>query len=313
MNIYLISGESYLLVDEKIEEIVKDSKNITTFDLAENSLEDVIVEAGYVSMFMEEKYIIVKNANFFGTDKIKEEDNELLLNYLEHPIPESVIIFVCNTKLDSRKKITKVIKDKYSLITISNLKYYEIESRVMEFFKKQGFNTDMDTVKYIVANGLNNYDIVMMEVQKLLLYYSTPGMISLEDVNHIVSKPINTNNFLFVDAIVDNDLEKSLDLLQDLKVMKVEPTVLFSLIARDYRIMLQIRTLLEEGKREYAIMSELGLQDWQLDKYLKTIFPYKIKELESILVKLANIDLDIKSGKIDKYVALELFILDICG
>ena len=51
---------------------------------------------------------------------------------------------------------------------------------------------------------------------------------------------------------------------------------------------------------------------WQLEKYLKKAFPYKIKELEECLVKLEELDLKIKSGKLDKYYALELLILDIC-
>jgi len=92
----------------------------------------------------------------------------------------------------------------------------------------------------------------------------------------------------------------------------VEPTVLLSLLARDIRIMLQIKNLLEQNKREYEILNELKLMDWQLEKYLKKAFPYKKKELEEWLVKLCRLDLKIKSGKLDKYYALELLILDIC-
>ena len=89
--------------------------------------------------------------------------------------------------------------------------------------------------------------------------------------------------------------------------------ILISLIARDIRIMLNVKKLLEQNKREYEILSELNLMDWQLEKYLKKAFPYKIKELEEWLVKLTNIDLKIKNGKLDKYYALELLILDICS
>ncbi|MBE6154155.1 MAG: DNA polymerase III subunit delta [Firmicutes bacterium] len=313
MKIYLINGESYLLINEKINEIVGDSKNVTTFDLVASELQDVILEAGYFSMFEEEKFIIVKNANFFCGDKLKDSDTELLLNYLAQPNENSIIIFICNGKLDLRKKVTKIIKDKYSLISIPNLKYYEIENRVAEFLKKENFTIDKDTIKYIVANSLNNYDVAMSEVNKITLYYSEPCRISRKDVNNIVAKSINTNNFLFVDAIVDNDLEKSLELFNDLKIMKVEPTILISLIARDFRIMLNIKNLLAQNKREYEIMNELGLLDWQLEKYLNKIFPYKIKELENILLNLAKLDLDIKSGKVDRFIGLELFILNICG
>lgn len=311
MKINLISGESYLLTNEKINDIVGLSKNVTFFDLSQNSLVEVLIEAGYVSMFDEEKFIVVKNANFFGAEKQNEKDTELLINYMEHPSENSTLIFVCNEKLDLRKKITKIIKEKYNLIIIPSLKYYEIENRVMEYFKKNGFNISMDVVKYIVQNGLNNYDLIMSEVEKIMLFYNEPGTISFDDVTHLTSKNINTNNFLFVDAVVEGNLKKSFELLNDLKMMKVEPTVIFTLLARDFRIMLQIKKLLDLGKREYEIMTELGLQDWQFTKYLDKAFPFKIKELESILVKLADIDLNIKTGKIDKFMALELFILSV--
>jgi DNA polymerase-3 subunit delta len=312
MKINLISGESYLLVNEKINDIVGLSKNVTTFDLAQSTLEDVLIEAGYVSMFEEEKFIVIKNANFFGTDKIKDSDTDILLNYFEHPSDNTNLIFICSTKLDLRKKITKIVKDKFNLINIPNLKYYEIENRAMEAFKKNGFKVEADTVKYLVQNSLNNFDLTMNEVDKIMLFYNESDYVKYEDVVNIAAKSINTNNFLFVDAVVDGDLEKSFELLNDLKIMKVEPTIILSLLARDFRIMLQIKTLQKEEKREYEILSKLGLQDWQLNKYLTKIFPFKIKELESILIKIADIDLSIKTGKVDKYTALELFILDIC-
>jgi len=312
MKIYLINGESYLLINEQVGKIVKDSKNVTIFDISNNSVEDIIVEAGYFSMFEEEKYIIVKNASFFGNSKIKDSDIELLLNYLEKPNNNTTIIFICNIKLDMRKKITKIMKDKYQIINIPNLSNYEIINRVKTYFAKEGFTIDEESIKYIIKVSINNYDIIMQEVNKLILYYDKPGHIKQSDVENITSHFLNTNNFLFVDAIVDNDLEKSLALYQDLKIIKVEPAVLLSLLNRDFRIMLNIKIMLEQEKREYVIMNELGLLDWQLEKYLKKVFPYKIKELENIILKLAQLDLDIKRGKVDRFIGLELFILDIC-
>ncbi|MCM1053859.1 MAG: DNA polymerase III subunit delta [Ruminococcus sp.] len=310
MKVYLISGESYLLINEKINSIVGDSKNISNFDLNENSLDEVLIETGYISMFEEEKFIIVKNANIFGSAKLKENDSDLVSKILEINNPNVTIIFVCNEKLDSRKKITKLISEK---IVIPTLKPYEIENRVRDYFSKLGFKIEMDTIKYIVSNSLNNYDVVMMEVEKLILFYDKPCIINHNDVTSIVSKSLNSNNFLFVDALVDNDLEGCLNLYHDLRVLKVEPTVLISLVTRDFRIMLNIKNLLEENKREYEIMQKLNLVDWQLDKYLKKVFPYKKQELESFIIKLADLDLNIKSGKVDKYTGLELFILDTCG
>ena len=312
MIVVLINGESILLVNEAINKIVKDNKNITSFDMTNSIIEDILIEAGYFSMFQEEKFIIIRNANFFGSGKISEKDTESLLKYLDDPNSLSSLIFICNEKIDSRKKITKKIKEKYEIITIPNLKFYEIEDRVEKYLQKENYKIDKETIRFIINSSLNNYDLVMNEIEKIMLYYSKPCFIKKEDVLQIVSKSLNDNNFLFVDALIDGNLKESLDRLKDLKTMKVEPTVLISLIARDIRIMLNIKKLLEQNKREYEILNELHLMDWQLEKYLKKAFPYKIKELEEWLVKLTELDLKIKSGKLDKYNALELFILDIC-
>ena len=237
----------------------------------------------------------------------------MLFNYLEKPNNNSVIIFISYDKIDMRNKITIVVNDKYSLIVIPSLKPYEIENRLREFFEKKKFQVSSEILKYIINNCLNNYDMVMQEAEKIILYYNEPTIINYNDIINIVSKSINTNNFLFVDAVVDNNLEKSLSLLNDLKIMKVEPTVLLALLARDFRIMFNIKDMQKKGMREYEMMNNLGLADWQFNKYLNKVFPYKIKELESIIIKLAQLDLDIKSGKVDKFIGLELFIMDICA
>ncbi len=312
MNVVLITGESILLINEAVGNIVGDNKNITSFDMAVNTIEEVLLEAGYYSMFEEKKYIIVRNANFWGSGKLSEKETNMLLKYLDNPNPLSRLIFICNEKIDARKKICKIIKEKFKIISIPALKPYEIEDRVQKYLNSLNYKIDKDTVRYIVNNSLNNYDIVMQEVNKILLYYNKPCFIKKEDVENIVSKSLNTNNFRFIDALVDGNLELSYELLKDLKVMKVEPTVLLSLLARDLRIMLNIKILLEQNKREFEILNSLKLMDWQLDKYLKKAFPYKKRELEEWLVKLSDIDLKIKRGKLDKYQALELLILDIC-
>ena len=194
MKIILVNGESRLQINEVISNIIKDSKNVTSFDLSIDSIEDIILEAGYFSLFDEEKYIVIRNANIFGSAKISEKDTELLLNYFKNPNTLTNIIFVCNEKLDNRKKITKVLKEQYEIKIIPVLKYFEIENKVSDYFKAKGYQIDKETVRYIVQNSLNQYDIVMMEIEKIMLYYEKPCTINKKDIENIISKSINTNN-----------------------------------------------------------------------------------------------------------------------
>ena len=61
--INLISCTSYRILEEEIKKIVKDNP-YTTIDNNIVSLEEIIEEASYQSLFDEEKYIVIKKTNF---------------------------------------------------------------------------------------------------------------------------------------------------------------------------------------------------------------------------------------------------------
>jgi len=88
----------------------------------------------------------------------------MILKFLDNYNFNVVMIFVINEKLDMRKKITKIIKDKHAIISVPNLKFYETENRVLNYFKKSGYEIDKISVNYIVDNALNNYDIEFKNV-----------------------------------------------------------------------------------------------------------------------------------------------------
>ena len=81
------------------------------------------------------------------------------------------MIFTINGKADTKKKICKIIKDRYKFIQIDDLKPKEIYSRVEKSLKEAGYKIDSNTGYYIVNTALNNYDLAINEVEKIKLYY----------------------------------------------------------------------------------------------------------------------------------------------
>ena len=98
----------------------------------------------------------------------------------------------------------------------------------------------------------------------------------------------------------------------DLKVYKVEPTVLISLLAREYRFMYYVKVLYQKFNKD-KLCSYLGIQDWQLTKIYNNSIKYQERELLDNLVELCNIDMNIKKGIWDKDIALINFILNACS
>lgn len=309
MQIYLISGESIRLIDEEVNKLISKEKNVEYFDLNTLELEDILTEAQYVSMFSDKRVIVVKNSFIFGSSKVSDKKMEILLKYLENPNEDTVIIFTYNDKCDTRKKITKIIKEKYKYIEIPKMSYNDLVIKIRELLKKDGYTIDNDSINYIINNCLNNYDLIYNELLKLETYYNNPCKINFLDVKNIISNNIDDNNFKFVEAVINKDLKKAFKLLDELVLLKVEPISLISLLSREYRLMHCIKTLSDDKRDIVSISKELKLQTWQTDKLLKNSFRYTYDELENNIICLNECDLQMKKVYFDKATIFKTYLL----
>lgn len=308
---YLISAESYRIIDDEIKKLVKDN-NYLLFNANRCTIKEVIEEASYFSLDDNKKWIVVSNADFFGTSKISESDNELLSKYLENSNETTNIIFTTLNGIDLRKKTVKSIKNKGSIVNIPKMDKRNINSTLTNYLKNYDYSIDYKTLNYIMDNSYNNLDIMFNELDKIMIYYGFPCTIKYNDVLNIVGEEKTNNNFAFVNAVIEKNLKLSLKILKSLKIYKVEPTVLVSLLAREYRLMYYVKNLYSKMSMN-DIMSYLSLADWQINKFYTNSSKYSNKELLGNLVKLCDIDLNIKKGIYDKDISLYGFLMDACS
>lgn len=312
MNIYLISNESFRLIDKEISKIVKDNA-YEIFNLNKSSIKEVLEEAAYFSLDNNKKFLVVSNSDIFGSDKIDDNLTESLINYFNNPNPNTVIIFTTQKPIDSRKKIVKELKSKYKIINTPKMDKKTINFLLTNYVKEQNFDIDWETVNYVINNSYSNLDIMFNELDKIMLYYNFPCRIKYQDVVAIVGTELDNNNFHFVSAVVEKKLDEALKLLNSLKIYKVDSNVLATLLAREYRLMYYVKKMYQNKISLSEICSNLSLADWQVNKLYNNGIHYSESELLKNLVDLCNIDMNIKKGIWDKDIALYGFLLDACS
>ena len=312
MNIYLISNESFRLIDKEISKIVKDN-SYEIFNLNKSSIKEVLEEAAYFSLDNNKKFLVVSNSDIFGSDKIDESITDALINYFNNPNSNTVIIFTTQKPIDSRKKIVKELKSKYKIINTPKMDKKTINSLLTNYVKEQDFDIDWETVNYVINNSYSNLDIMFNELDKIMLYYNFPCRIKYQDVVAIVGTELDNNNFHFVSAVVEKKLDEALKLLNSLKIYKVDSNVLATLLAREYRLMYYVKKMYQNKISLSEICSNLSLADWQVNKLYNNGIHYSESELLKNLVDLCNIDMNIKKGIWDKDIALYGFLLDACS
>lgn len=317
MNTYLIASETIYKINNKLKELTDNIQNIVTFDLLDNTMDEVLEEASYFSMFNDKKCVVVKNAFIFGTNKNSENKNaqsysEKLLKYLENENENTRLIFIWNNKCDSKKKIYKIINDAKNAFIYTTTTKTEMKNELLKIVTDNGYKIEDKSLWHILNSTLGNFDLSLKELEKIMIYYSKPGQIIYQDVLNLTAKNIEDNNFKLVGSIVAKDLDNSLKYLSDFKILKGEPSVILSLLYREFKLMLSVITYENMNMSYQEILKNLNLQDWQLQKIKDNIRYYQTKEIKKEIMKLAQIDYQYKVGLVNRDLVLINYIIDLC-
>ena len=307
MNIYLLKSDSRVLIEEELEKLIPKNQVSISY-VYEKNLENILEEASYVSLFDEKKYLIVKNANFFGKEKLSEKETELLNEYLEHPYVNTIIFFITYDEIDKRKGYTKKIIEKYSFKEMNVPKGYELTNEIKK--RTSMYKIPDPAIKYLIEASLNNFDLIINEISKFSLIFSKNDSISLAQMKEIVAENTSENLFKFTDAVINRNMKETFKLFQDLIHVKIDSLQLTNLLVREFRLLFYYKIYEKKQLSNKEIGKNLGLQDWQVNKIMKNAVNFHEDDLKTSLISLAKMDYQVKSGNQDKTMALYNFLVE---
>ena len=304
--VYLLYGTKNFEIEEKIKKISKDidDMNISKYDLNNDMLSLVLEDAKTMSLFGDKKLVIADNANMFTGSTSK--DSELIEEYLNHINENTIFILIVHSdKLDTRKKITKLIQKVGKVQEFND--ELDTTSLVRRLFKD--YNIDYKTVHLFIDRVGNNPLIIQNEINKIKIYKGNDKNITEEDILNLTTKLIEIDIFKLIDYIVKKNKEKALELYYEMLKMNEEPIKIVVILANQFRIMYQSKELLKKGYSEKDIASTLKIHPYRVKLAIQNGRNYSSDTLLQNLNALADIDIGIKTGTISKDLALELFIL----
>lgn len=301
-----------LLQDKLVDRDQKDFA-MAVFDLAETPIEAVVEEAETLPFLVERKLIVVRDAGLFTAGKEGgkiEHKVEALQTYIGNPAEHSVIVFVVYAeKLDERKKIVKAMKASGTALSFMPLGGGELVQWVVHKVEKRGCRIGKEAAEALIAAGGVHMAALAAEADKLCLYAGTGGTIDTAAVEQLVARSTEQNVFAMVEHIAALRLEKALGIFYELLKQREEPIKIAALIARQFRIMMQVKELGRQSYSQQQIASQLGLHPYVVKLAGEQARKFEAGRLRDILSELAELDYRMKSGGVDKVLGLELFLL----
>jgi DNA polymerase III subunit delta len=138
------------------------------------------------------------------------------------------------------------------------------------------------------------------ELAKLSAYTNNERAISAADVKLLTPFTPEANIFHMVDAIGQRDGRRALTLFRQLMEAGDEPMRLFSMIVRQFRLLVMVREHLDNGGSPGNAGQALGMNDFVAKKVAEQARRYNIEQLERIYRYLLETDLSMKGGALNE-------------
>lgn len=313
-RVYLFRGDEKFLTNTKIQKLIRDSKvdefNITTYDCAETNLEQAIFDVCTAPFLSDRKIVIIKNPTFLESDKTNHNVN-LLIQYLDHPLEDSLLIInATGMKVNEKAKATSALLNKATVITTNGISEVEFSGWLQRECETQGkVRIENAAISLFYKTIGINLEEAKNEVDKIITYVGEGGVITEEVAKKLLCKGSQNDIYSLTNAIFDKDKAKVLKLYEELTRYEKDVTVFINLITKSFKDILIVKILDKEGLNQNSIANKMHLNPNRVYYMLKNASNYSLEEIEDNVSKLANLDLKIKSGQIDKKIGFEQYLL----
>ncbi len=313
---YLIYGNIRFLINKEVNNIIEENKieelNINRYDYENQIVDKIINDCETYSLFDNKKVVIVDNADIFKAKNKDDIDNNITINmrlenYLMNPNMNTILIFILNNeKIDKRKKIVNTIIKNGKVIEFNQ----NVNSEHSVLKMLDGYSIDTKTINQLISKIGNDAGMMYQECEKLKMYKFNTKKIEHEDIDCCITENINLDFFNFIENIINKKMDIALNQYYEMLKRKEYPQKIIVALSRQIRTMFQTKVLRDKGYSPNDIADILGENSYYISECLKKSYNFNEEYLYKKLEELADLDINIKTGKIDSELGLELFIIN---
>lgn len=235
---------------------------------------------------------------------------ENLLSYLPD-VPETTrLVFIEDEELPNKHPLLMLARssqqgyEKAFTVPGGN----ELTRWVQQRVSQEGGEIGSRTAQMLCAYCENDLYQLHQEIRKLVAYTNGQRPITEADIELLTPQAHQANIFHMVDALGRRDGQSASRIYHQLLAMGSHPLALLGMIARQFRLMIQVKELSPRLGTSQAIARELKQSPYPISKILAQSANYSMEQLQTIYHKLLETDVDIKTGRIEPVLALDMLI-----
>ena len=335
---YVLAGDEIFLLDRCRAAVIQafvapDLRDfcLSDLDLAGTSIFEVLDRAQTPSLMAPFQVIFVRNVRQLYTRGAKKDEFAALDRYFRSPNPQALVIFIADflripndarrMEMDDKnrfERLTETLGEHCGMVELARVSEEDAMRWAMATARESSVRLEPDAARELVDALGADMMLVASELEKLLLYATGRGRISLGDVETMVLGAKQRSLYELTDAISARDRVRALALLHGLLNSSDagEDAAIGHLymLARTFRQMLVI---LEKNVRDsraiwQALWQGFRIPPFAADDLIRQARRYKSRrELTRALKLIARADLELRSSPPDKRLVLERLIYEL--
>ena len=295
--------------------------NYSYFDMKEASYAEVELDLVSLPFFADEKIVILDHLLDLTTAKkrnLTDEDLKQFENYLENPSESTRLVIFAEGKLDSKRRLVKLLKRDAQIIEATTPKEQDLKRYFSGQAQELGLHFVGDSLDQLLLKS--GYDFG--ELQKnlaLLQAYKEDGQITLQDIEEVVPKSLQDNIFDLTQMILKRQIDQARNLVKDLRLQGEDEIKLIAILLGQFRMFSQVKIFSEEGQSESQIVASLSelsgrkVNPYQVKFALRDSRRLSLSFLKQAMMIFIEADYAIKSGTYEKDYLFDLALLKVAN
>ena len=315
-NLYLFTGTAEIFIQNRISRIIssydKQQVSIIKYDMEQTSFSIVLEDACTLPFLEDLKIIILRNPTFLTTKGDLANDAKNFIKYLKNPVETSIIIInATNITPNPANEVYKALKNYAMIIDYSDSEEIEIKGWISRTCAARNIEIK-DSAINLFLEYINSDQVRMVnELDKIMNYVNDGGIIDEQVVKLLVTKDLSKEIFNLIKAIISKDLIKTNKIYQTLAIQTKDIGGVIAMISNSFKDLLTTAKLLKAGYSQHDISRFYNVSSSRAYYIVKDAKNFRIEDLENYIIKMADLDYKIKSGKIDKNIGIELILLQL--
>ena len=316
-------GQFEWMKEQLLKKVGYDSSdlNYSYFDMKETAYAEVELDLVSLPFFADEKIVILDHFVDVTTAKkryLTDDELQSFEGYLSAPLETTRLIVIAEGKLDSKRRLVKLLKRDAKVFDAVEPKEQELRQYFQKWSQKQGLQfAEKSFENLLIKSGFQ-----FSEIQKNLLFlqsYKEDSVIEEEDIVNAIPKTLQDNIFDLTQFILTKKMDQARDLVRDLTLQGEDEIKLIAVMLGQFRTFTQVKILSESGQTESQIASSLGSflgrnpNPYQIKFALRDSRGLSLSFLKQAISYLIETDYQIKTGLYEKGFLFEKALLQIAS